>query len=147
MSATGLRADEQVPPCSSAILSASVGTAAVTAGGSIQPDPPAQLLLFPVRQIPGKPSLLELWAAFLEANPDAPDYFVRLACTWRSRGHSYLSMRDLFGFARVSHALATDSTPFSLNNSFTAPMAREVIRRDPSLASVFRFRESVTDAL
>ena len=138
-----------VPPATGLVLSgantAMGAPESVTGCDVSSASPVAEVLqLFPTDPVPENPTLEQLWDAFLSANPSAPDYFGKLARTYRDKGHGCLSMRDLFGFARVNHAAFIDATtPFALNNSFTAFMSREVVRRNPDLAGVFRFRKSV----
>lgn len=88
---------------------------------------------------PASPSIDQRWAEFHQANPHVLDEMLRLARARVASGATRIGVKALWEELR-SWLQVTGKGEYKLNNSFTAPAARALIERDPSLASVIELR-------
>jgi hypothetical protein len=86
-----------------------------------------------------RPSIDQRWAEFHQTNPHVLDEMLRLARARVATGATRIGVKALWEELR-SWLQVTGRGEYKLNNSFTAPAARALIERDPSLAAVIELR-------
>lgn len=84
------------------------------------------------------------FGVFLATNPDVYGSCVAIARDLKSRGLIRFGMRAIFERLRWMYALQTKGEDFNLNNTYTAPMARLIMRREPDLVGFFEIRGTAT---
>lgn len=78
--------------------------------------------------------------AWLDENPHVLDEFIRLAREWKAAGHRRGSAALFAEVLRYERGLTTTGDTFKVNNSFRAPLVREVEKAAPDLEGFFAKR-------
>lgn len=85
-------------------------------------------------------TLEESFRLWLEANPSTVNLFLRFAREARGRGR--FGIKALAERVRWEHLVVRkEGAKYAINNSFLSRLARELVRRDPSLEGLFEFRK------
>ena len=87
----------------------------------------------------------ERFEAFDRENPEVYRLFVKYANMARARGMKCFSAGTILDIIRWEESGLSGDDGFKVNNDYAAPMARRLIREQPSFADFFELRRTRTD--
>lgn len=87
----------------------------------------------------------ERFEQFDREHPEAFRLFVKYAHLARARGMKCFSAGTILDIIRWEEAGVNGGSDFKVNNDFAAPMARRLIREEPSFDGFFELRRTRSD--
>ena len=93
-----------------------------------------------------KPSLLERWQAYHEANPHVAVKLTEMAYTASKAGARGIGIAMLFEVLRWRTNIETTQTEgFRISDPLAAPYARYIMLKNPALRGIFKLKRSEVD--
>lgn len=103
-------------------------------------------LNFERRRVREKPSLLERWQAYHEANPHVAVRLTEMAYTASKAGARNIGIAMLFEVLRWRTNIETTQTEgFKISDPLAAPYARFIMLKNPALRGIFKLKRSEVD--
>lgn len=84
----------------------------------------------------------QAFQAFHSRRPEVYEYLREVALRFKSKGHSHISIKLCYEFARCDAYLSGRATKmWELSNNFTASYSRLLMSQEPELLGFFRTRK------